>query len=81
MKVHKNIRLIPLNMELADGHNHPQIKVDETQYLVKLKGEFFCGRFNKEWFGLNFDGWYNSIQFDAPGTNRSNWEQIWEIQL
>ena len=27
-----------------------------------------------------FNGWYNHLQFDAPGTNSSDWQQIWEIK-
>ncbi len=74
------MRLIKLDMKLAKEHTHPKIKTDGTTYLVKLKKGYFAGQFNKEWFGLNFNGWYNHLQFDAPGYNHSSWKQIWEIK-
>lgn len=73
------IKLVPLDMNLSNEHKHPQIKTDGTQYLVKVKGQYFAGCFDEVWFGLNFSGWYAPLQFDAPGTNKSKWEQIWEI--
>lgn len=66
----------------SDGgtNDHPDLKTDGTAYLCRLDGEFFAGTFDREWFGLNFNGWYNCLQYDAPGTNQSFWEDVWEIK-
>jgi hypothetical protein len=73
------IKLKALDMSLSDRHNHPQVNC-KRNYLCKIGGQYFAGKFSREWFGLVFDHWiYNSLQFDAPGTNGSKWEQIWEI--
>lgn len=60
-------------------HDHPDIQ-PEKQYLAKIAGEWFCGYFNREWYGWNFDGWWNNLQLDKPGTNGSDWEELYEIQ-
>lgn len=36
------------------------------RYLVKIDGEWFIGRFSREWYGLNFEDWGgNGIQLDG----------------
>lgn len=62
-------------------HFHPDITTKDT-YLVLIGKRFFCGKFNLQWYGYNFDGWINSVglQLDAPGTNASEWQQIWKIE-
>lgn len=74
------VKLVELDMSRADKHTHPDIIVGEW-YLVKIHNQYWAGRFNKVWFGLNFRPWANpvGIQFDAPGTNSSMWEGIWRI--
>ncbi len=73
-------KLIPLDMKLSDGCNHPQVNCRKT-YLVLVGSEFAVGKFSREWYGLNFDGLYPAgCQFDAPGTNASEWKQIWEFR-
>lgn len=79
MKKHK-IRLKPVSLKGAKGHECPGIKVGKTQYLVKNDGRYACGDFSRQWYGLNFDGFYDAgLQFDAPGSNHSRWQAIWEI--
>ena len=74
------MKLKKINLKKSDGHNHPDIKVGKKRYLAKINGELFTGCFSREWYGLNFDGWnHMGIQFDAPGTNASDWEELWEI--
>lgn len=75
----KNPKLMPLDMSKSDKHEHPDIKV-KKRYLCKIGSEYFCGYFSRVWFGWSFDGWYNHLQFDAPGWNSSDWVQIWEIK-
>lgn len=69
-----------LDMRKAEGSNHPDIRCGK-RYRCKIDGQIFYGTFSREWYGLNFDGWTPNpigIQFDAPGTNSSTWEAIWE---
>ena len=75
-------KLVRLNMGLSQGSNHPDINSKDT-YLCLIDGEYFVGRFSKQWYGWNFEGWINTeagLQFDAPGTNGSDWQQIWCIK-
>lgn len=75
-----NIQLIALDMSLAREHQHPEIKTDGTYYLVRFDSDYYAGTFHNNWYGLDFDGWNGTpLQFDAPGFNSSDWEQIWEI--
>jgi hypothetical protein len=90
MKRIPKIKLVALDMKRcfnvqSEGsyHTHPDIKVGQKyQYLCLIDGRFYIGSFRKVWFGLNFDGWggRSGLQLDAPGTNCSDWQQIWEIQ-
>lgn len=71
--------LIPLSMRRAKGNNHPDINLRHT-YMCKIGGRYYIGKFQREWFGLHFDGWEDcGIQFDQPGTNASDWQAIWRI--
>jgi hypothetical protein len=78
-----NIKLKSLDMTKSDKHNHPDLNTKDT-FLCLIGGEFFVGKFTKQWYGFNFMGWIGNpnagLQFDAPGTNCSRWEQIWKIQ-
>lgn len=76
------VQLKQLDLSLSKKHEHPDIKTDETEYLCKIDGDFFAGRFSRQWYGLNFDGWINpaGLQFDAPGQNASMWQEIYEIK-
>lgn len=77
---HKTPTLIPLDMSLAQKHEHPDIQKGK-KYLCLIGNEYFAGRFSRVWFGWTFRGWYNPhLQFDAPGFNSSRWQQIWEIK-
>ena len=84
------IKLIPIDLSKAehkvcsstiDGRTiHPDIKLG-AKYLAKCGGQFAAGSFSMQWYGLNFQGFYPAgHQFDAPGTNHSDWEALWEIQ-
>lgn len=79
------IRLVEIDLSKSgpfeDGgcHDHPKISCKKN-YLAKIGGSFYAGKFNRQWFGLNFDGWIGgSLQYDTPGTNSSDWQQLWEI--
>jgi len=66
-----------------DGNrsDHPDIRPGRGNYLVRYDGRFYAGKFSMQWYGLNFEGIYDSgAQFDAPGTNASSWQDVWEIQ-
>lgn len=79
MKI-KTPTLIPLDMKRSDGSNHPDIS-SRKRYLCLIGGRYYAGEFTKQWYGWNFEGWEGvGLQFDAPGTNASEWQQIWEIR-
>ena len=47
-------------------------------YLVLYNGQFHVGTFEKQWYGLNFNGIYwAGAQYDPPGENYSGWQKIW----
>jgi hypothetical protein len=76
----KEPKLVPIDLSKGNGHNHPDICLGK-RYLAKIGGEFYTGRFSKQWYGFNFnDGWgCSGHQFDTPGTNCSNLEELYEI--
>jgi len=81
------IELVELDLTKTGGNGqyatqcHPDIKPG-IQYLCLIGGTYFAGNFQEVWYGLNFLGWDNEVglQYDAPGTNSSRWERIWEIR-
>lgn len=76
------MKLIKINLRKANEHNHPDIKVgDKYQYLIKYDKRFYAGSFSRQWYGLNFEGVYDAgLQFDAPGSNCSEWQAVWLIK-
>lgn len=59
---------------------HPHINKNK-QYLAKIDGDYFAGNFSEQWYGWSFNGWgENGLQLDKPGTNKSRWKGLWEIQ-
>jgi hypothetical protein len=73
--------LIPLDMLLANRHEHPHLNTKD-QFLCLIRGKYFIGKFSRQWYGLNFEGWSPNpagLQFDAPGYNCSGWQQIWRV--
>ena len=61
--------------------DHPDIKTDGTLYRVRYDGRSYTGTFSYQWYGLNFNGIYDAgCQFDAPGTNSSGWEKVYELK-
>ncbi len=72
-------KLIPI--DLSQGHNHklPGIVLGKL-YLVKYDGQYAIGDFTRQWYGLSFNGFYDAgLQFDAPGSNSSRWQAVWEF--
>jgi hypothetical protein len=73
-------KLKPLDMSKADDHEHPDIKIgSDTTYLCLIRGNFFVGYFSRQWYGLVFNYSGGFFQFDAPGFNSSEFQQIWQI--
>lgn len=73
------MKLKKIDLKKSDKHTHPDIKLN-TWYLAKAHGRYSAGMFNKQWYGLNFDGFYSAgLQFDAPETNSSSWQELWEM--
>jgi hypothetical protein len=85
------IQLIKIHLRRACNHkgadnghsrtDHPDIRPGKQEYLVRYAGRFYAGTFEVQWYGLNFNGIYDAgAQFDAPGTNASRWQDVWEIR-
>jgi len=73
------IQLKEIDLSKAKEHQCPSLNTKD-EYLVLVDGRLETGYFNKEWYGLNFLGFYGAgLQFDAPGTNHSGWQQVWKI--
>jgi len=52
----------------------------KDNYLAKIGGEWFAGKFSEEWYGWNFEGWYDpGLKFDPPGVNCSDWQELYKI--
>lgn len=78
MKV--KIKLKEIDLTKGDEHSHPDIVVGYKLYLARVDGRYATGYFSAQWYGLNFSGFYEAgLQFDTPGSNSSQWEQLWEI--
>ena len=77
----KTPKLKPVDLSKAKGHQCPGVKTGrKTTYLAKIAGEFHTGHFGREWYGLNFEAVYDAgLQFDAPGSNSSDWQALWEL--
>jgi hypothetical protein len=74
-------KLKRIDLTKGEGHNHPDIKTGKV-YLARIGSTYHCGKFSKQWYGWNFDGWsHNSVglQYDQPGTNASKWQGLWEL--
>lgn len=49
-----------------DGTCHNKAITGKKRYLAYVSGDWYLGRFHKEWYGWNFDGWGGTgIQLDA----------------
>lgn len=73
--------LKPIDLSKAVDSNHPDIVPGSRYYLAIINGIPYFGTFSKQWYGLNFNsGWgVSGHQFDAPGTNASDWHALWEV--
>jgi hypothetical protein len=75
-------KLEKINLKRGKESNHPDIKADnKTPYLIKYDGEWFAGTFEKVWFGISFNGWHAPLQFDTPGYNSSDWQEVYRIRI
>lgn len=72
-------KLTRLPIEKAEKGNCPGINNKNT-YLCLIGGEYYAGRFSKQWYGWSFDMGSHTQQFDAPGSNSSEWQEIWKIE-
>ncbi len=72
--------LIQIDISKANRHECSSIDLEKS-YIVKIDGQWYAGKFCRQWYGLNFNYAPNSvgIQFDAPGYNSSSWEEVYEI--
>lgn len=71
--------LVPIDLTKGTKSSHPDFRADQL-YLYKVGGLWCCGRPHRQWFGWPFSGWIGgTIQWDAPGSNSSSWEYIFEL--
>ena len=74
------IELIEIDLSKGVEHEHPDINTKDL-YLAKEGGSYAVGGFDRQHYGLSFCGFYDAgLQFDAPGYNKSDWEQLWLIK-
>ena len=53
------LKKIPTGETSESGHISPR-----KQYRVKIDGSWYEGRFSKQWFGWQFDGYRTGIQLN-----------------
>ena len=76
----KTPKLVEVDLSKTTTQGSKDLRVG-PQYLCLIGRHLFVGQFSKQWYGLNFDGWYNNLQYDPPGTNSSDWRQVWRIEI
>lgn len=72
-------------IDLSNAKKHECEEINDTDdFLALISGEFHVGKFSRQWYGWNFNGWrWNpgvGLQFDAPGSNCSKWEGLWKLK-
>jgi len=80
----RNVRsVVRINLRRGQGSNHPDIKTGRTRYIARIGRKWYRGTFTREWYGVNFsaltDDFGAGLQFDTPGTNASEWRELWEV--
>lgn len=71
--------LVEIDLNQTTTHGGSGLGEGST-YLVLYRGELHCGKFYRQWYGLNFAGICDAgVQYDPPGTNLSSWQRIWRI--
>lgn len=71
--------LLPVDLSRGHGSEHPDIIIGRT-YLACVAGRWDVGVFSRQWYGLNFGGFYPAgCQFDAPVDNHSEWMALFEF--
>lgn len=67
-------KLVEIDLSWRNDCECPGIK-EGVPYLCLIDGEYYAGTFSREWYGLNFDGVYDTgYQLDYEG-----WERVWRI--
>lgn len=75
-------KLIEIDLTKGDKHEHPDFD-ENGYYLVKFSDRWYFGQPQRVWFGWHFAcgfGVCGGFQFDAPGSNHSSWEKMYEIK-
>lgn len=68
------LRQIPIEKCKIKNTNHHDEIVENRHYIAIIYGLSYLGKFNKMWYGWNFDGWVNPIGIQLNGI-----EELYEI--
>ena len=68
-------KLEKINLGKRKDCNHPDINT-QASYLAKIEGEWYAGRFTREWYGLNFNAVYRA----GYQLNFGDWEELYKIK-
>lgn len=79
------MELVPLDLSKAEKSSHPEFNETDL-FLIKKDDVIYVGQFRKVWFGWHFAtnppwGVCGGFQFDAPGYNKSRWQEVYRIIL
>lgn len=63
-----------IDLSKRDGCEHPDIRPQQL-YMAKFDGQWAVGYFGRQWYGWNFQGFYDAgAQLDYP-----EWQGLWEF--
>ncbi len=65
------MKLIPVRL---NGTCENDKITTRKQYLIKSDGRFYAGKFERQWYGWNFDGVYDA------GEQLDSIDKVWEIK-
>ena len=64
-----------------DRAGHPDI-TENKEYLAKINGTWYAGRFTMQWYGWNFGEVYDAgyqLWYDGLSPDKDGWEELYEI--
>ena len=73
------LQLQQIDLTKGQKSNHPDIKPGSQHYLAKIHDRWSVGTFGRVWFGLTFHDGHINPQFDTPGYNSSQWQELYKL--